>query len=99
MKTKLAILAMMVGILLIVVEFFYEIHIALKVIGVFVGLTMFIEGILDVRKIQHGYILRWKSFWVGLHYSDFNKRYCLNLLPGVTLWWTGEGGKAPNRIL
>jgi hypothetical protein len=46
-----------------------------------------------------GIIIRPKSFWVGLHYSDYCRRFCLNIIPGVTLWWTREGGHAPWRVL
>lgn len=40
-----------------------------------------------------GVINRYKSFWVGLHYSDYNKRFCLNIIPGLTIWWVKSGGK------
>lgn len=48
---------------------------------------------------RYGFIFRLKSFWLGLHYSDYNKRYCLNIIPCVTFWWTGKGGKMPGKIL
>ncbi len=48
---------------------------------------------------RRGFIFRWKSFWLGLHYSDYNKRYCLNIIPCVTFWWIGKGGKMPGKIL
>lgn len=49
--------------------------------------------------ITWGFILRWKSFWLGLHYSDYNDKYCLNIIPGFTIWWIGEEGKAPQKQL
>lgn len=48
---------------------------------------------------KFGIILRWKSFWIGLHYSDYNDRYCLNIIPCFTIWWIGKNGKQPNKIL
>ena len=46
-----------------------------------------------------GIIFRLKSFWMGCHYSDWNKRYCLNILPGFTIWWIVKGGKTPHKVL
>ena len=46
-----------------------------------------------------GIVLRLESFWVGCHYSAFNKRYCLNIIPCVTIWWISEGGKVPAKVL
>ena len=48
---------------------------------------------------RYGFIFRLKSFWIGLHYSDFNDRYCLNILPCFTIWWLGRNGKKPNKVL
>lgn len=59
---------------------------------------MSIELKLSVQP-KSGWIFRWKSFWIGLHYSDFNNRYCLNPIPCVTYWWIGEGGKVPAKSL
>jgi hypothetical protein len=49
--------------------------------------------------IKWGFILRHKSFWIGLHYSDYNNRYCLNIIPGIIIWWIGKYGKVPNKIM
>ena len=35
------------------------------------------------------------GLWIGIHYSPFNKRYCVNLIPCFTIWFTMEGGKTP----
>lgn len=48
---------------------------------------------------KHGWIFRWESAWIGLHYSEFNKRFCLNVFPCITYWWINEGGKIPAKIL
>lgn len=37
------------------------------------------------------------SLWVGLHWSAFNRRFCINLIPCVTLWVTLKGGKTPKE--
>ena len=42
-----------------------------------------------------GVLLRWESLWVGVHYSPYNRRFCVNLIPFVTVWITKAGGKAP----
>jgi len=46
-----------------------------------------------------GVLFRWRSFWVGLHYSTSHKRFCLNLIPCVTIWWTRKGGDVPKDVL
>lgn len=47
-----------------------------------------------------GILFRWYSCWIGLHYSKYNKRYCLNIIPFITIWWIKKGGKIPylNKI-
>lgn len=35
------------------------------------------------------------ALWVGSHYSKHHKRYCINLIPGLTLWVTKRGGQEP----
>jgi len=42
-----------------------------------------------------GLLVNWRALWVGAHYSPAHKRLCVNLLPGVTLWWTRPGGQLP----
>lgn len=42
-----------------------------------------------------GLLFRWGSLWVGGHYSYKEKRYCLNLLPCLTIWFTKPGGAIP----
>lgn len=57
-------------------------------------------ALLDLdRKPTFGILFRWQSFWIGLHYSEYCKRYSLNLLPCVTIWWTVRGGQPPRKTL
>lgn len=42
-----------------------------------------------------GLLFRKESLWVGVHYSTYNKRWCINLVPCVTLWITRPGGNTP----
>ena len=44
-----------------------------------------------------GIMLRWQSFWVGLHYSKSCKRLCINLLPCITIWLVFAGGVRPDK--
>lgn len=32
------------------------------------------------------------ALWVGVHYSQQNKRYCINVLPFLTFWYCADGG-------
>ncbi|AHB12113.1 hypothetical protein Paz_16 [Xylella phage Paz] len=36
-----------------------------------------------------------RRLWVGVHYSPANRRWCVNLLPGVTICITKAGGVEP----
>lgn len=56
------------------------------------------SGIVITRKTV-GVLFRWQSFWVGLHYAQSCRRYCLNIIPCVTIWWTVKGGQAPRKTL
>jgi hypothetical protein len=35
------------------------------------------------------------AWWIGVHYSKYNKRYCINLVPTVTLVIVKPGGRIP----
>jgi len=37
------------------------------------------------------------AVWIGAHYSPFNRRWCVNLVPCVTVWLALPGGKRPLR--
>lgn len=42
-----------------------------------------------------GLVFRPCSLWVGVHYSGNTRRFCINLIPCVTLWITRPGGDTP----
>lgn len=42
-----------------------------------------------------GLLFNKHSLWMGAHYSAYNKRWCINLIPCCTLWITAPGGKTP----
>ncbi len=42
-----------------------------------------------------GVLFRLSSLWVGAHWSPYNKRLCVNLVPCITIWIVLEGGIAP----
>lgn len=45
--------------------------------------------------MKAGILFRLASFWIGAHWSGFNKRLCVNLLPCCTIWVCLPGGNAP----
>lgn len=45
--------------------------------------------------MKAGLLFRWGSAWIGAHWSPYNRRWCINVLPCVTLWVTLSGGRAP----
>ncbi len=55
--------------------------------------------VFDLKYTQRwGIVLRYESFWIGVHYSGYNKRFCLNIIPGLTIWWIKKDGKQPHNI-
>lgn len=44
-----------------------------------------------------GIICRTGSLWIGVHWSPYNKRFCINLIPCVTFWVTLPGGVIPDK--
>lgn len=46
-------------------------------------------------KWKAGILFRWGSLWVGVHWSEYNKRLCVNVVPCITVWVTLPGGIVP----
>lgn len=42
-----------------------------------------------------GRLFNKNAWWIGVHYSPKNRRWCINLLPCMTLWIIREGGTIP----
>lgn len=54
--------------------------------------------LVDTNKnalLHIGWHFRPASFWVGVHWSTYNQRLCINLLPCVTVWVVLPGGNQP----
>lgn len=45
--------------------------------------------------MKAGLIFRDGNLWIGAHYSPAHRRWCINVVPCVTLWITLAGGDAP----
>lgn len=43
-----------------------------------------------------GFLVQPGALWVGAHYSAHHKRWCINILPCLTLWVCLPGGIAPH---
>ncbi len=46
-----------------------------------------------------GIMFRLESFWIGAHYSKRNKRWCINPIPGMTVWITKKDGIQPYKFM
>ena len=46
-----------------------------------------------------GILFQRGGLWVGGHYSTYNKRWCINIIPCCTIWFCKEGGTPPNRAI
>lgn len=44
---------------------------------------------------QVGLLFNPKALWIGAHYGEHHKRWCINILPCLTVWWTKPGGYLP----
>jgi hypothetical protein len=53
------------------------------------------EDIYGTTGVEAGWLLRPGSLCIGAHYSRHNRRWCINLLPMVTLWICLKGGRRP----
>lgn len=47
------------------------------------------------KRLKAGLLIRAGSAWIGVHWSSFNRRACINLIPCVTVWITLPGGTPP----
>ena len=47
------------------------------------------------RMWSAGLLFNPHAWWLGIHYSPYNKRYCINLVPCLTVWVRLSGGKEP----
>ena len=64
---------------------------------VYTAILLF-DMIAEKNNWQWGVLFRFESFWVGIHYSPYNKRVCINLIPCITLWITFPKGKIPEKL-
>jgi hypothetical protein len=56
-----------------------------------------VSYLIDLWEIKFGLLFRIESWWVGIHYSPYNKRFCINPLPMFTLWIAACDGKVPEQ--
>ncbi len=42
-----------------------------------------------------GLLFNPRAWWVGVHYSSRDKRWCINIVPCLTVWITRSGGSTP----
>lgn len=47
--------------------------------------------------VQCGFLFQPGGLWVGAHYSTYNNRWCINVLPCCTFWVCLPGGKVPDK--
>lgn len=45
-----------------------------------------------------GILINCNAWWVGAHWSPYNKRLCINLLPCITIWFVFDGGNLPPGV-
>ena len=43
-----------------------------------------------------GFLFNKHSLWIGVHYSDYTRRFCINIVPCFTVWVMLKGGKPPH---
>jgi hypothetical protein len=45
--------------------------------------------------MKAGVLFNPHALWIGAHYSSYNKRVCINLVPFVTVWVCARDGIVP----
>jgi hypothetical protein len=61
--------------------------------------SLMVAMLIPIRKgdtNKWGILFRWSSWWIGAHYSDYNKRLCVNLIPMFTIWIARANGNVPD---
>lgn len=56
-----------------------------------------ISYLVNLWDIKYGLLFRAESWWIGIHWSPYNKRFCINLIPMVTLWIAKKDGITPEQ--
>jgi hypothetical protein len=54
------------------------------------------RGMMSV-KVLYGVLFNPYALWVGAHYSTYNRRLCINVLPMLTFWIVFKGGTVPKK--
>ena len=47
--------------------------------------------------MKMGVVFRPGNLWLGAHWSGYNRRWCVTVIPMVTVWVTLKGGVTPRR--
>lgn len=47
--------------------------------------------------MKAGIIFQRGALWIGVHYSDCEHRYCINLVPFLTFWIAATSGRGPKK--
>lgn len=54
-------------------------------------------GPVKLGKHKVGLLWNSGSLWVGAHWSSYTRRWCINIVPCLTVWVTLPGGKLPTK--
>ena len=97
---------MSVGDVMLVEQMFIALAVTVIVIAFIGRIIAFVGTVFDLSiagfplqrlyEFRWGYLLRLSSWWIGIHWSGYNRRLCINLLPCVTVWLVLPGGKTPH---
>lgn len=44
-----------------------------------------------------GIVFQSGAWWLGVHYSDYNRRFCINIIPCYTIWISKPQGITPHK--
>ena len=56
-----------------------------------------LDGAYMMFGIRAGVKFQLGGVWIGVHYSHFNRRACINIIPCFTVWIAFPGGKTPDE--
>lgn len=68
-------------------------------LALFVSFMLITNAMLCLQSYNFkiGMLFNKGAFWIGVHYSPYNQRYCINFVPFVTLWISLPCGNVPAR--
>lgn len=47
--------------------------------------------------MKAGLVIQTGAAWIGCHYSPYEERFCICIIPFITIWICKPGGRGPKK--